>query len=125
MTSYPTNIKLILIRALQKHCPQCGQGKIFEKWATLKPLCENCGLSLEKRQGDAWAFMYVSTALVTGLILSVMFFVQPENLYLARGILLLSSMAVLLGSVPSRKSIAIALDYWVELKSNEKHPEEK
>lgn len=107
-------LKQVVLRGLRQRCPRCGEGILFEKWATLKSYCEACGLSLAARQGDAWAFMYVSTAFITGLILSVMFFIEPRNLWLGRVVLLAIAILILLGSVPPRKGIAIGLDYWVE-----------
>ena len=115
MIQKPINLWLVLKRGLRRRCPHCGEGSIFERWATLKECCESCGLALAARQADAWAFMYVSTALVTGLILAGMFFVEPQHLWLARIILLMTAILALLGSLPYRKGLAIALDYWMEL----------
>ncbi|HET7153422.1 MAG TPA: DUF983 domain-containing protein, partial [Candidatus Kapabacteria bacterium] len=67
------NIKTTLLRGLHKRCPQCGVGSIFEKWNRVNALCSHCGCDLQKRDGDCWAFMYLTTAFLTGIIILFMF----------------------------------------------------
>ncbi len=36
--------KLPIARGLRCRCPRCGQGKLLEKFLSLRPRCEVCGL---------------------------------------------------------------------------------
>lgn len=112
----------ILGRGMRKRCPQCGEGKIFSGWHNVAERCGACDLDLDTREGDTWAFMYISTAGLTGLFFVVMLLVRPANLVIARGVLLPLALVVIVGTLPLRKSIAIAFDYYSELRwDNHRH----
>ena len=57
----------LLGRALRLRCPRCGEGKIFRRLLTYSEhtSCPRCGLQYDPR-GESLAFMYVSTAFLTG-----------------------------------------------------------
>lgn len=60
--------------------------------------------------------MYITTAGLTGFFFVGMLLIKPESIAIAQFILLPLSLAVIVGSLPLRKSIAIALDYYAELR---------
>src|ERR1044071_8255668 len=64
----PDRLITIVRRGLAKRCPRCGDGPIFRRWYTLHHQCSACQLPFESSEGDTWAFMYLSTAFMTGLI---------------------------------------------------------
>lgn len=107
-------IRTLIARGLQKRCPRCGQGEIFERWHQVKPACEICGLKLQEREGNCWGFMYVSTAVLTGFFFIAMLLYRPPSLLTGR-IALFSGGLLLIGlTLPYRKSLALALDYLVD-----------
>lgn len=106
----------ILCRGLSRHCPQCGQGSLFVSWIELRENCPICGLKLASREGDTWAFMYISTAFITGLFVLLMLFVLPSNLWFGRLWIALAALLFFLATWPFRKGFAIAFDYWMELR---------
>jgi len=103
---------VVLKRALAMKCPACGRAPIFDRsgW-TLHNTCPSCGLDLRDREQNTYFFMYVSTAAITGVFLLFMLFFMPGNVPLARVLVIAVSSAVFIGTIPLRKSIAIALDY--------------
>ena len=108
----------ILARGIWGLCPQCGFGKLFSGWVQLAEECPVCGLKLAPREGDTWAFMYISTAFITGLFVLLMLWVLPNNLWMGRVLVALGALAFFLLTWPARKGIALAFDYWVELRWN-------
>ena len=78
--------------------------------------CSACGLVFERRDGDTWAFMYVSTALITGLIVAVMLMVRPPSMWIGRVFIVVVAVIALLVSLPHRKGVAVAIDYLIHRK---------
>ncbi len=62
--------------------------------------------------------MYLSTAGITGLIVVGMLLLTPENRWLGRGVVLGFAIALILGTLPIRKSVGIAIEYLVDLRSD-------
>ncbi len=98
-------------------CPRCGKGKLFQGWGDLKKSCENCSLIFEENPGDTWAFMYASTAFITGLFILGMWFIRPANHWLGIGFVAILSIAAMLGTITIRKGLAVALDYLLRSKA--------
>ena len=107
----PPDFKKVLVRGFQKRCPQCGEGKIFQKWCEPLERCSKCQLVYEGSAGDTWAFTYIGSAGVTGLFLAFCFFIRFPHNYFESGIYLLIVLGVLLGTAERRKGVAIAIDY--------------
>jgi uncharacterized protein (DUF983 family) len=103
----------VLLRGLRQRCPRCGIGKLFERWQTLRNHCPECGLSFEPGQGDTWAFMYLSTAFITGLILIGMLLLVPTQLWLGRIVVGGAAIIVIFGTLSLRKGLSIAVDYLI------------
>jgi uncharacterized protein (DUF983 family) len=98
-------------RGIRKTCPRCGQGSLFQSWGELAPKCPSCDLVFEENPGDTWAFMYVSTAFLTGIFIIGMFLVKPANRWLGIITVAAFSLAAMLGTYQRRKGIAVALDF--------------
>jgi len=107
----------ILWRGIQRKCPQCGVGKIFKNWFLLNEKCSNCECLLQQREDDTYFFMYMSTGFLTGLFVVAMFFVIPSDLRYGKWVLLFLSVGLFILTHPFRKGLAIAIDYYVECKS--------
>jgi hypothetical protein len=60
--------------------------------------------------------MYISTAFLTGLIVVGMLLIRPEHPWVGRGAVLPLALIVVVGSLPYRKGVAVALEYLVERK---------
>lgn len=109
------SILLVLKRGARRRCPQCGIGRLFQGYYKSNPDCPNCRLEFEPEEGGTWAFMYMSTAFITGLFFLGMFLVRPVNTALWRCIVLVADVAAIVGTLPHRKGLAIGLEYLVDL----------
>jgi uncharacterized protein (DUF983 family) len=83
--------------------------------------CEVCGLELQAREPDTWLFMYVSTALITGVFIAGMLWVfpVPANKWAWRVIMGVVALAAFFGTAPLRKGVAIGLDYMVDMRDKD------
>ena len=97
-----------------RKCPSCGKAGIYEAWAHLRVECPNCQNPIQAREPDTWFFMYVSTAAISGLFIIAMILINPENQTLGRWLLAIAAIVFIVGSIPQRKGIAIALDYIIK-----------
>src|SRR5215210_2774275 len=103
-----------LVRGLRCRCPRCGEGSLFAGWNRLHGHCPVCGLEFERRVGDTWFFMYMSTAGITGSLVVAMFLIRPRVIWIGQIVVSLAAVAVIGLSLPYRKGIAVALDYFIE-----------
>lgn len=110
--------RVILWRGLRRRCPQCGQGQLFTAWNRLNVACSSCEFDFVKHEGDTWAFMYLSTAFITGLFIVVMFWMLPNNLWRGRLLLAILALSIFYLTWPFRKGFAIAFNYLIELRYN-------
>lgn len=101
-------------RGLARRCPRCGLGRLFSGWHHLRERCPVCGLAFERRTGDTWFFMYMSTAGLTGLFVVAMFLLRPRVVWQGQMVVCLLAVVVIVLSLPLRKGVAVALDYWLE-----------
>lgn len=58
--------------------------------------------------------MYLSTAFITGLFVVTMFVIVPRDIRLARGVLFVLAVILIVGSLPYRKGVAVAIEYLVD-----------
>lgn len=106
----------ILRRGLRLRCPQCGVGKLFNRWLHLAPSCPHCQLAYEPLEGNSWWFMYYSTAVFTGVIILAMLLIRPANHAFGRLVIFAVAFFLIVLSLPYRKGLAIAFDYLSELR---------
>ena len=103
----------VLGRAARSRCPRCGQGRIYGGWIHLRDSCPECGLKLAARQPDAWFAIYLSTAALTGIGILVIVMLGFVRMSLTvRMSAACAGCAVIVATLPVRKSLAIAIDYW-------------
>ena len=103
-------------RGLRKRCPRCGEGPLFAGWNHLRESCPVCGLAYEKRTGDTWFFMYISTGALTGILLIALFLIRPRVVWIGQLVVSVAAVALIGLTLPHRKGIAVALDYWIDAK---------
>jgi uncharacterized protein (DUF983 family) len=113
----PISLFRVLWLGLKKRCPQCGQGKLFKNWFLLNENCSHCGCEFQLREDDTYFFMYISTGFLTGLFIVSMFFVIPQNIQFGKFLVLLLSLSLFVLTHPYRKGLAVAIDYFVDCRS--------
>jgi uncharacterized protein (DUF983 family) len=103
----------IFWRGARMRCPRCGTGPIFRRWWTYTEYkeCPACGLPYDPR-GESLAFMYLSTAFLTGVMFIVLITMPPRNLDTYRVGLVLGALGLYGVTMPMRKGLAIALNYF-------------
>ena len=106
-----------LFRGLRLRCPRCGKGKIFESFFRLRPRCESCDLDITSRSADTWAPIYLSTAGLTGLVIVGMLVLRPANVVIGRLTLATAATTAIVLTLPSRKGAAVALNYFIEVRT--------
>lgn len=60
-------------RAIRKHCPICGQGKLFRRWFSMKTHCPRCQLRFERIEGHWTGDLGINTIVSFGMLLIVLF----------------------------------------------------
>lgn len=102
-----------LYRGFSRRCPRCGCGPLFVGWYGALEQCTECGWIYERGDGDTWAFTYISTAFISGLLVVGMFLLTPPNLIVGWSVLVASILVLMIGSMPRRRGLAIAVEYLV------------
>jgi uncharacterized protein (DUF983 family) len=102
---------IVIGRGLRRRCPQCGVGRLFVHWYTLAESCSVCGLPFTVNEGNTWAFMYLGTGFLTGLILVAMLIFRPGVVWLGQIGVVATAVLLIVGSLPVRKGLAMAIDY--------------
>ncbi len=63
-----TRVTKMLARGLIRHCPVCGQGRLFRRWFTMTSTCPRCGLRFERIEGH-WVGAVGINTIVTFVLL--------------------------------------------------------
>lgn len=59
----------MLGRALAKHCPLCGSGRLFTRWFRMKERCPGCGYLFEREEGFFLGAYVINLAIAQGLVI--------------------------------------------------------
>ena len=94
-------------------CPRCGEGRVFQRVWTYSEYkqCPSCGLAFDPK-GESLVFMYLILAVLTGVWFIVLLLLPPRNLFVYRIFLVLGALSLYAVTMPLRKSLAIALNYF-------------
>ena len=84
---------------------------MFVSAMSLRDACAHCGLRFVEEPGDLWAFIYLTTAGLTGVVIVAMLLVRPASLLGGRLVLASLAAALIVGTLPLRKGIGVAVDY--------------
>lgn len=63
---------------------------------------------------DLLAFMYISTAFLTGLFVLLMLLWRPVDLAGGRWMIIGIALGLILGTMPMRKGVALAVELWLQ-----------
>jgi uncharacterized protein (DUF983 family) len=104
---------LAISRGLRGGCPRCGEGRLFEGFLKLRPVCERCGLDFgfaDAGDGPAVFVILLGGALVVAAALITEVVYQPP--YWLHALLWLP-LILLVTLLPLRplKGLMIALQY--------------
>lgn len=98
---------------LRGKCPQCGEGRLFSRWLSVRPACSACGLDFERfGQGDGPAVFVILIAgfLIVGAALWVEVNFEPP-LWVHATLWAPVTLIVTLGLLRPIKSLLIAKQF--------------
>ncbi|WP_319519512.1 DUF983 domain-containing protein [uncultured Martelella sp.] len=103
----------LILSGLAGRCPHCGKGKLFDGFLTLKPACENCGLSYafaDSGDGPAvFVMMAVGFVLIALVLWTEISYAPP--LWVHALIWVPVASALSLGALRAFKGVLIGLQY--------------
>jgi uncharacterized protein (DUF983 family) len=107
----------MLLRAMVRHCPWCGQRKLFPTWFKPVRRCPNCGLVIERGEGAMLGSMSVNTgATMVALIgfIVIWLAIDMPDVQMAKALLAAAAVAIGVPIVffPFSKLIWAAIDIW-------------
>jgi uncharacterized protein (DUF983 family) len=107
------NLFTLLSRGLKKKCPRCGEGDLYFGWNKFQESCPVCAFEFKKREGDCWAFLYITTAGLTGFLALIMILTHPPQIWQGQIAVGFAAVFLIVLTVPYRKGVALAVDYWL------------
>lgn len=105
-------------RCIRLRCPQCGRGRIYERWNVVARQCPACGLDLRRREGDAWFVNYMLTGTVTGVILIAMFLIHATDYLIGQIAVAVAWLLLMIPTIPLRKAIALGFDVFIDQRTH-------
>ena len=109
-------VALLLWRAVRLRCPNCGAKKLFASFGKLKQRCPECGLWLERGEGDYYlgaymvALIFIETLFAVGFV-AILMITWPDPPWdaIQWGGAIVLAAGVLVG-YPFSKTIWLAID---------------
>lgn len=115
-------VRPCVLRALHHACPQCGRGRLFDRWAHLCERCEHCGLVYRREDGSELGAMYlgatVSQAFAALVFFGVWFLTDwSQALSLAVGVPVVVGFCY--GFLPLSMALWTAVEYLTDVSNHE------
>jgi|RhiMethySRZTD1v2_1073278.scaffolds.fasta_scaffold466154_2 uncharacterized protein (DUF983 family) len=113
---------LFFRRVLARHCPQCGSGDLFRRWARLHERCSVCGLIYRRESGSMIGSMYLSaiaTEFVAAAIALGLFFGTSWTPAVALSVGLALHLAFAAWFFPYSMSLWVAVEYATDVQNGE------
>jgi len=113
MTDHASPTALPITRGLRGRCPRCGEGRLFQGFLTLRPVCERCGLDYsfaDAGDGPAVFVILIGGAIVVFAALMTEVVYQPPY-WLHAALWLSLILLVTLAPLRLIKGLLIALQY--------------
>lgn len=86
---------------------------MFRGWFRLRRTCERCGLRLEPKPGDGWAFwVFGDRVFLFGALVALYFGIRPQS-WTGRWIFIGLVSAAIVATMPQRQGVGVALDWLV------------
>jgi len=59
-------------------CPNCGEGRMFDKWLKVTPVCKNCGEELHHEQAQDFP-PYITITIVGHIVVTLLMIVESRT----------------------------------------------
>jgi uncharacterized protein (DUF983 family) len=113
---------VFLRRAWRRRCPQCGEGRLFRRYARLERECATCGLVYRRESGSQTGSMYLTAAvteLFAAMVALALFFATDWS----TGVALTVGVVFVLGFsytfLPISMATWVAVEYAVDVSNGE------
>jgi uncharacterized protein (DUF983 family) len=106
---------VLLRRGLAKHCPVCGQGRLFRHWVSMAEDCPGCGLHFHRSPGQWMGSWFLNLclgqmAVILVLIIGVAATYPSSPMVLLGALGLLAAVGVPFAFFPFSRTIWTAID---------------
>jgi uncharacterized protein (DUF983 family) len=106
-------LRILLWRGWRKRCPECGEGRLYQRWLTLHDRCPSCGLPYLHDQGDLFGPLVFFDRVLFLIPFIVIFGFCVSNPSPMISILAGCVMIfLLLYTLPNRNGACLAFDYY-------------
>ena len=113
---------LFFRRALRRRCPQCGEGRLFERFAKLRERCSCCGLRFRRESGSQTGAMYFCAAVTEVFAMAValaLFFFAPWSRAASLTVGVLAVLAFSYTFLPLSMAFWTAVEYATDVGNGE------
>lgn len=66
-----------IVKGLKCRCPNCGEGKLFDKWLKVTPQCSRCGEELFHEQAQDFP-PYITISIVGHIVVTMVLVVESN-----------------------------------------------
>jgi uncharacterized protein (DUF983 family) len=115
-------VRLCVVRAIKRHCPQCGRGRLFASWARLSERCDVCGLVFRREDGAELGSMYLSATVsqvFAAAVFAVVWLTTDWSAELALAIGAPLVVAFCYGFLPLSMALWTAIEYVTDVSNRE------
>lgn len=98
-------------RGMRGRCPRCGEGRLFRRGLEVWKRCSECGLQLQRNQGDLAMFVVIMNRIPVMLGVAIVYLGFRAASLGTTLLFVVLLAAPLLATVRHRQGIALALDY--------------
>lgn len=110
-------LKTVLWRGWRKRCPQCGEGKLYQRWVKLHDGCTVCGLKYLQDQGDLWAYLvaFDRALFIFPMVVMIYFriYIPDSNWFYVLVVILIAGFIY---TLPHRNGMCLGVDYLIRRK---------
>ena len=71
-------VRPAILRGIQCKCPNCGEGKMFDKWLKVTPQCKTCGEELHHEQAQDFP-PYITITIVGHIVVTLLMLVESRT----------------------------------------------
>ncbi len=71
------SVKQAIFKGIKCRCPSCGEGKLFNEWLKVTPVCSNCGEELFHERAQDFP-PYITISIVGHIVVTLLMIVEAN-----------------------------------------------
>ena len=105
--------KPAIMNGLRSRCPNCGEGKLFDRYLHVADTCPNCGEELfHHRADDGPAYLVILlVAHIIGFAIHIMWVAWRPDPWVMATVLSVSAVALSLALLPPMKGLMVGIQW--------------